>query len=157
MEFDATFLIAAISFIVFVFIMNRVFYAPVLKIMQMRQDYVEENFASAKKTDEEAKKQTEYRDSELEKTRNYSQNIIAEKSQELKKETSKKIAEYKEERYANIKEERDSLLQSAMDAKEILKDKVVDIAKDISVNLFGESIDSNAINKSQIKEQEDDE
>ena len=44
MEFDATFLIAAISFIVFVFIMNKIFYAPILNIMKARQDFVEENF-----------------------------------------------------------------------------------------------------------------
>ena len=41
MEFDATFLFAVISFLVFIFIMNKVFYAPILRIMQERQKFVE--------------------------------------------------------------------------------------------------------------------
>ena len=55
MEFDATFLIAVISFIVFVLLMNKIFYAPVLKIMQARQSFVEKNYSCAAET----KKQTE--------------------------------------------------------------------------------------------------
>ena len=58
MEFDATFIFAAVSFIVFVFIMNKIFYAPVLKIMKERQIYVEKNYISAKQTEEETKKQS---------------------------------------------------------------------------------------------------
>ncbi|MGM9994524.1 MAG: ATP synthase F0 subunit B [Candidatus Avigastranaerophilus sp.] len=154
MEFDATFIIAAISFIVFVFIMNAILYKPVLKIMQARQSYVEENFNNAKIADSETEKQTVYRNSELEKSRNQAQNMVAEKSGELKSEHSKKISEYKEESYSNIEKERNSLKQSALDAKEILKDRVVDIAKDISSKILGNAVNTDIIDKSQIKEQE---
>ncbi len=154
MEFDATFIIAAISFIVFVFIMNAILYKPVLKIMQARQSYVEENFNNAKTADSETEKQTVYRNSELEKSRNQAQNMVAEKSGELKSEHSKKISEYKEESYSNIEKERNSLKQSALDAKEILKDRVVDIAKDISSKILGNAVNTDIIDKSQIKEQE---
>lgn len=152
MEFDATFIFAAISFIIFVFIMNIILYAPVLKIIKQRQDYVEENFSKAQETDMEFKKQSLYRNSELEKTRNKAQSLVAEKSQELKVERYNKISEYKEERYENISKERDSLRQSALDAKEVLKDKVVDIAKNISLKLLGDTVNAELIDKSQIKE-----
>ena len=56
MEFDATFLIVVISFLVFIFIMNKIFYAPILNIMQERQKLVENNFTSAKNTSEETDK-----------------------------------------------------------------------------------------------------
>ena len=62
MEFDATFIIATISFIVFVLIMNRIFYAPILKIMQERQNLVEENYSSAKATKLETQKEIDYLD-----------------------------------------------------------------------------------------------
>ena len=55
MEFDATFLIALLSFLLFIFIMNKIFYAPVLKIMQERQSFVEQNYDSAKTTNNEIK------------------------------------------------------------------------------------------------------
>ena len=40
------------------------------------------------------------------------------------------------------------------DAKEILKDRVVDIAKDISSKILGNAVNTDIIDKSQIKEQE---
>lgn len=152
MEFDATFIVALVSFILFVFIMNRIFYSPVLKIMQERQNYVEQNYNIAKTTNLETKKHTEYKHSELEKSRAEARTLIAENSQKLKTERSKKIAEYKESLYSNISKERDSLRNSALDAKEILKDNVVDIAKEISQKILGNSVSTETINKNQIKE-----
>lgn len=153
MEFDATFLISLISFIVFVFIMNKIFYAPVLRIMQERQNIVEDNYNNAKLTKIETQKQTDYRNSELEKSREDARNMIAENSQNLKAEKSKKITEYKDEVYGNISKERDNLRNSALDAKETLKDNVVDIAKEISQKILGNSVAIDTIDKSQIKEQ----
>lgn len=153
MEFDATFLISLISFIVFVFIMNKIFYAPILKIMQQRQDFVEQNYNSAKLTKLETEEHTAYRNSELEKSREEARNIISENSQNLKAERSKKIAEYKETKFGSISKERDNLRNSALEAKETLKDNVVDIAKQISQTILGSSVSTDKIDKSQIKEQ----
>lgn len=152
MEFDATFLIAAISFIVFVFIMNKIFYAPILNIMKARQDFVEENFEQAGKTKEQTKLRSEYREGELEKSREAARGKIAAHSQELKTERSKQISEYKNELYSNISSERDNLKNSAIEAKEILKDSVVNIAKEISQKILGESVNQELINKSNIEE-----
>lgn len=153
MEFDATFLIAAISFVVFVFIMNKILYAPVLKIMKARQDFVEQNFNEAKEIDKQTSEKHEYRNSELEKSRAAARKIIAEKSQQYKTEATKQISDFKSESYENISKERDGLRQSAIEAKEILKDNIVEIAKGISSKILGDVIDSSSIDKSQIKEQ----
>ena len=153
MEFDATFLIAAISFIVFVFIMNKIFYAPVLKIMRERQLYIEKNYDSAKENKQEISKQTLYRAEKLEETRSNARSIIAENSKKLKTERSKQISDYKEKSFKSINEEKDSLKNSALEAKEILKDNVVDIAKNISLKILGESFNIDSIDKSGIKEQ----
>ncbi len=152
MEFDATFIIAAISFVIFVFIMNKIFYAPVLKIMKARQDFVEENFETARKTKEQTKKRVEYREGELEKSREEARSKIAMHSKELKTERSKQISEYKNELYSNISSERDNLKNSAIEAKEVLKDSVVNIAKEISQKLLGDSINEDMINTSKIEE-----
>ena len=58
----------------------------------------------------------------------------------------------KNELYSNIANQRENLRTSALDAKETLKDNVVDIAKDISQMLLGETIDKEAIDKSKIEE-----
>ena len=152
MEFDATFLFAVISFLVFIFIMNKIFYAPILRIMQERQAFVENNFNSAKETQKETEKQHEYRNAELNKSRDEARALISEHSQKFKEERNIRIAQYKEERYSEIANERDSLKQSARDAKETLKDNVVDIAKEISQMLLGDAVNKDTIDKSKIEE-----
>lgn len=154
MEFDATFIFAAISFIVFVFIMNRIFYHPVLLIMKKRQAYVEDNYNTAKDTESVVQDKASYINTELKTVRSKVQSVIADKSQEIKKQNSKIVSEHKEETYNSIANERESLMQSAIDAKETLKDKVVDIAKNISSKLLGDDINAETIDKSQINEQE---
>lgn len=152
MEFDATFLFAVISFLVFIFIMNRIFYAPILRIMQERQAFVEDNFNSAKNTQKETEKQQNYRSDELDKSRDEARALISEHSQKFKEERNIRIVQYKEERYSEIANERDSLKQSARDAKETLKDNVVDIAKEISQMLLGDAVNKDTIDKSKIEE-----
>lgn len=152
MEFDATFLIAVISFVVFVFLMNRIFYAPILKIMQARRSFVEQNFNSAGNTKKETEQQINYRNSELDKSREESRNLIAEHSQKFKSERNIKLAKYKEELYSDIASQRDSLKTSALEAKEVLKDNVVNLAKDISQLLLGDAVDKETIDKSKIEE-----
>ena len=46
-EFNATFLVAMISFVVFMFIMNAIFYRPILSIMRNREEYVSSNNSQA--------------------------------------------------------------------------------------------------------------
>lgn len=154
MEFDATFLIAVISFVVFVVIMNKIFYAPILKIMQERQNIVEANFQTAKEINAETQKQTEYHTSQLEKSRNEARQKIAEASLQFKQERSKEISEYKNELYGKINKEKENLKNSAYEAGEVLKDNIVDIAKEISHKVLAFDIDAETINKSQIKEEQ---
>ena len=47
MEFNATFLASIISFLVFVFLMNKILYSPMEKIVKERQKFIDENFNSA--------------------------------------------------------------------------------------------------------------
>lgn len=154
MDFDATFIIAAISFILFVIIMNKILYAPVMKIMQERQMFVDSNFTEAKHTNEETDRRTKYHDGELEKSRDEARNEIAQKTAQLKQECSKEMALYKENLMDNITKEKENLRNSALSAKDTLKDKVVDIAKDISSKILGNDINVDTIDKSQIKEEQ---
>ncbi len=154
MEFDATFLLSVISFVVFVFIMNRIFYAPVLRIIQERQKFVDDNYTSAKETKNEVQKQTQIHNEELEKTREEARNTVAAQTKKFKQESSKIISDYKAELYENISKEKENLKNSAIEAKEVLKDNVVDIAKNISNLLLGEDVNSETINKNQIHEEE---
>lgn len=152
MEFDATFLIAVISFLVFVYLMNKIFYAPILKIMQDRQALVEQNFQNAHDTKKAVEAQVAHRNNELDKSREEARNLIAEHSQKFKAERNIRIAQYKEQLYSDVVNQREDMRNSAIEAKEVLKDNVVNIAKDISQLILGDAVNKEAIDKSKIEE-----
>ena len=54
LEFDATAIVIAISFIVFMLIMNAIFYKPLLKLQDEREDYIENNKQQAQNYQNEA-------------------------------------------------------------------------------------------------------
>ncbi|MCD7879601.1 MAG: ATP synthase F0 subunit B [Candidatus Gastranaerophilales bacterium] len=152
MEFDATFLIAVISFIVFVVIMNKIFYEPVLKIMQQRQELVNQNFISAKITKKTVQEKTVQYDSELEKSRDEARNEIADKSKQFKDESSKILAGYKEELYSDVLNEKENLKNSALAAKDVLKNSIVNVARDVSIKIMGTDYNVDSIDVSQVEE-----
>lgn len=154
MEFNATFLISAISFLCFVFIMNKILYAPVLKIMEERKLYIENNYKEASLLDKQTVEKNDYKNSELEKHRNIAREKVADYSKSLKLQQSKQLAEYKSELFAEIEKDKELMRNSAIEAKEVLKDSVVDIAKEISFKLLGNNVDGNKINKSKIEEEQ---
>ena len=51
MEFNGTFLATIITFIVFVILMNKVLYVPILSIMEERKSIIDENYKSAQEND----------------------------------------------------------------------------------------------------------
>ncbi|MBR1461125.1 hypothetical protein IJ596_05785, partial [bacterium] len=54
-EFNATLIVAMISFVVFMLVMNAVFYRPILEIIRKRDDLVNQNYKEAKELADKAK------------------------------------------------------------------------------------------------------
>lgn len=96
MEFNATFLISAISFIVFVIIMNFIFYKPIEKIVNERQAFVDENFDEAKKNNLNSQKIIAEHDEKIDEANSEGKMIIVQKSDEAKKQKSAMILNAKE-------------------------------------------------------------
>ena len=65
MEFNGTFLVSIITFIVFVFLMNKVLYAPILNIMEERKKFIDDNYKSAQDNDEKSVKISEEKETLL--------------------------------------------------------------------------------------------
>ena len=136
-EFNATFLIAMLSFVVFILIMNAIFYQPVLNIIRKRDDYINSNYADSKEILEEAKL--------LENER---KNKISTKQTEYRKSFNSAVSEFQQKASAKLKaakdlnktklmEEKQKLQQSENELKEQLKNTVVnDLASDITEKLL---------------------
>ena len=77
MEFNATLLVSAVSFIIFVIIMNQILYKPVLAIMQKRQEYINNNRLAADEHGKHANALLEEKDKKIGEAHRKSRDIVA--------------------------------------------------------------------------------
>ena len=135
MEINATILISAISFLVFIFIMNKILYQPVLDIMEKRKNYIEAN-----KTDAQNHKQ---------KAEGL---IAAAKSDALKEEKTKVLNDAKAGAASYFSEEKQSLVHQKEQTAANMKFDVADIANRLTTKLMGEGIAFEPLNEHEIDE-----
>lgn len=142
-EFNATFLIAMLSFVVFILIMNAIFYQPILNIIRKREDYINSNYAESKELISKAESIENERNSKItakqtECRKNF--NLII---GEVQQENSTKLKDAKNLSKKKLMEEKQKLQQSKNELKEQLRNTVV---KDLAT-----SITDKLLSKCQIK------
>lgn len=76
MEFNATFIVSIFSFIVFIIIMNTIFYEPILKIIEEREKFINGNYNDAKNSRDETQVLMNKKDSRLTQALTESRKII---------------------------------------------------------------------------------
>ena len=86
MEINATILVSAISFIVFIFIMNSILYKPVLEIMEKRQKYIDANKNEADEHRKKAQDLLSDKQARVADAQRKSRDIVASKADALKEE-----------------------------------------------------------------------
>ena len=70
MEFNATFIVTIITFIVFVFLMNKILYAPILNIMEERRNVIDGNYKLANDCDEKSQDLVAEKEEKIAEARN---------------------------------------------------------------------------------------
>jgi len=137
LEIDGTLIVAMISFIVFVFIMNAVFYRPIIKIMEERQAFLAKNEETAKIADEESDKISEQKQNELSEARAAATKNVAVNSDKFKKEQKAEIEEFSKEQKIITENRKNALSEEAEQAKAEISTGVEDIANIISSKILG--------------------
>jgi len=137
MEFNGTFFAAIISFLVFVFIMNKMLYEPVRKIVNQRNDFINGNYQSANENNTKADELSHERDEKIAKSKEdarskYNEILAGFKNQrvEIVKDAQDKSHEELEQAYSNLN-------NISNEAKESLKWKMTDLANDIVEKVIG--------------------
>jgi len=131
MEFNATFLVSAVSFIVFVFIMNAILYKPLEQIVEKRQNFINDANLAAKSNFENSKTLIEQKEKTLNDTKFEAKQGITKETQKAQmqkkemqlnaqKESIQRIEQAKSELYRQ-KDELNNSLQSEL---EILADEI---------------------------------
>jgi len=152
MEFNGTFFISIMSFLVFVFIMNKLLYEPVHKIIKERNDFINGNYGVANANYAKAE--------ELDDNRNTK---IIEAKEDGRVKYNKLLDDYKEQRadiVKNAQNETHNDLEKAYsnldnisnEAKEKLKWKMTDLANDIVEKVLGYRSEVQSFNNDKINE-----
>lgn len=140
LEFNATFLVAMFSFVIFILIMNQIFYKPIFKIINERQKFIDDNYSDAKNSGEKAESILKEKEERLNKTLNASRKIVSNKVDEANQKAKSITEEAKNSSMNKISEAKHELSQAETQTTNVLKDNVKDLAENISSKILGENI-----------------
>ena len=139
-EFNATFIIAMLSFVVFIIIMNAIFYNPILNIMRKREEYINSNYDEAKDFNEKAEEYAKQYDSKIKETQNSCRTNIRNIVEEAHKEANIKTQTAREQAKIDMEARKNKLSKDEENLKNIVKNTVVkDLASTIESKLLGNS------------------
>ena len=135
MEFNATFLVSAISFLVFVFLMNKIFYAPLTNVIIEREKLVDDTLNDAKNSKDEALNILKEREDKLNKAYNDSKKLISDSVENANLKSKEMTQKAKSDSVAEINKQKESLKQEndSLD----LNATVNDLAQTITAKILG--------------------
>ena len=137
MEFNATFLATIISFVLFVILMNKILYAPILNIMEQRKSFIDGNYNDAKKNEAKIEKLTQKKEEKLLEAKNEAKDIFNESVDEFKAQKDKIVEEAQANAQEEVEKSRVDLENLSNEAKEALKGSMTDLANDIVEKVIG--------------------
>lgn len=113
MEFNATFLISAISFILFTIIMNKIFYKPLESVMNERVKFINDNLVDAKLSIVKADEITKDRDEKLSKSLVDAKMLVAKKINQANENSRNFTEQAKQKSKEDIKSAKKTLTKEA--------------------------------------------
>jgi F-type H+-transporting ATPase subunit b len=137
MDFNGTFLATIVTFILFVFIMNKILYAPILGIMEKRKTLIAENYQAAKDNDSKRDEITAEREEKLNIAKDDARSKYNDKIAEFKDERNQKIVSAQEEAKSSIENSKIELGRVSDEVKDKLKGSMTDLAEDIVEKVIG--------------------
>ena len=144
-EFNATFLVAMLSFVVFIMIMNAIFYRPILNIMRKRDEYINSNYEEAKELSEQAEKLDVKKSETIQQTQNECRTEIKNVVENAQGLASKNVQDARTEVKNEIQLKKDSLVRESEALEGVLKSSVVtDLASSITSKFMSKDL---AVNK----------
>lgn len=152
MEINATILVSAISFIVFIFIMNSLLYQPILNIIQERNEYINNNKNAADEHGKKAQSLIEDKNKKIGEAHKKSRDIVATKTEAIKTEKNNALNKTKSEMSSYIDSQKEDLENQKNEAYYRLKGSVAELANNITTKLVGDGIAFEPLEDSEIDE-----
>lgn len=137
MEFNATFVVSTISFIVFSIIMNWIFYKPIQKVVLERQKFIDENYDDAKSSKDKSEAILKDKQEKLQRTKDEAKKMLNEKTDEAKANQDQLKTEA-QQNAAQLVDEGKSKIKTAQDETDnALQNEVENLAQSITDKIMG--------------------
>ena len=137
MEFNATFFVSVISFLMFVFIMNKIFYAPLTKIIGQRKELLDANYNDAKQLNDNADSILRERDERMSDVEHKSRKLISDKIEAENLKAKDLTSQAVKKSSAEIQAQKNELLKDKEEAMPVLDSKILGLAESISSKVLG--------------------
>lgn len=152
MEFNATFLVSVISFIIFTIIMNKIFYKPLENVMDERQKFIDDAKSDALNSNNRADAILKEKEGRLNKSASDSKKLVADKINAANENSKTLTDNAKQKSQDEISSAKSNLQNEALQTSEELKSKVKDLAEVISSKVLGiethiENSDNELVNR----------
>ena len=138
LQFNATFLVAMFSFIVFIIIMDKILFKPVSKIVNEREEFINKNYDEARETNIKSETIHKNREEKLLQTKADARKIISDKVDAAHKESKEKTETAMQKSRNEINNAKENLHASAVETQEKLQDSISDLAESITEKILGE-------------------
>jgi F0F1-type ATP synthase membrane subunit b/b' len=137
-EFNATFIVAMLSFAVFILIMNAIFYNPILNMMRTREEYINSNYEDSKKLEASAEEFKQTHAQKIKETQDKCRQEFKEHINEVQTIATSEIRNARENSKMEIQNRKDKLYEKESVLNKELKDTVAkNLAQEITKKLTG--------------------
>lgn len=137
MEFNGTFLATIITFILFVFIMNKILYVPILGIMEKRENFIDSNYKTAEENDTKSAGLLAEKETKLAEARENAREKYADAVNNYKAQKADIVTEAQNKANAELETSRAELGHLSDEVKNGLKNSMNDLANDIVEKVIG--------------------
>ena len=140
MEFDATFIVSVISFIVFVLVMNKILYKPIIDVIEKRSMLYKQNDNEVLTNDKEAEKILSKRDEKIKNAKRKSHEITLDGINNAKETKDKIVQNAREDIKKEYNARKTEMNEEINSVKDEIRNNIDDISSLIASKIFKEKI-----------------
>lgn len=141
MEFNGTFLATIITFIVFVILMNKILYAPILSIMEERKSFIDGNYKSASDNNARTAELSAEMEERLSEAKDEAKGKYNEIVDDFKNQRASVVAEAQDSAKNDLEHSQIELENVSNEVKQNLKSSMTSLANDIVEKVIGQKSD----------------
>ena len=139
-DFDATLPLMAVQFLLLAALLNVVFYKPLTKALDERDDYIRKNEVGARERLAKAEQLAKQYEQQLADTRRQSQMLITNAQAEAQKIAAQKVAEAQQESVAKREQAAQEIEQQKQEALQSLEQQVDALSHQILEKILGSQL-----------------